>query len=142
MTIGWTWKWLQVESVVRVTDSSTSIQHIPVSTSGFLDFIDHVCSLNRDSTHILTGQLCHLTTMVQQLEQLLPPAELQCSISELCGILFTMFPGLSDRDEVVTVVTKLPFLGGSLNGKRDPLQQDADSLLQSHLSRYQENFII
>ena len=76
--------------------------------------------------------------MVQWLEHLLPPAEPRRSISGFCVILFAVFPDLSDRDENVTVVTKLPFLGGSLSGKRDPLQRDADSLLQPHLSRYQE----
>ena len=33
-------------------------------------------------------------------------------------------------------------MGGSLSGKRDPLERHADSLLQPHFSRYREILMI
>jgi len=41
-------------------------------------------------------------------------------------------------DNRVTIVTKFPFMGGSLGGVCDLLVQHADSLLRLHFSRYQE----
>jgi hypothetical protein len=39
-------------------------------------------------------------------------------------------------------VTKFPFMGGSLSGKRDLLERHADSSLQPHFSRCREILMI
>jgi hypothetical protein len=46
------------------------------------------------------------------------------------------------RDENVTIVTKFPFAGGSLGGKRDLLEHHADSLLQPHFLRSQGILVV
>jgi len=83
------------------------------------------------STHICTGSFSNLMVLVQSLHC--------CAVVDIsCQAPVVQ---LSETPQFLSLVTKLPFMGGSC-GEHDLLVQHTDLLLQSQFLRYQETLAL